>query len=282
MKKLNPLIILFLISIFMLSCSKDDDPINAGEETPIDYPIPEIPDNNVVAHRGAYKESGLPENSIASLKEAIFLGCYASECDIHITKDKQVVIYHDDTFNGLVFKDATYAELSATGTLSNGERLPLFDDYLNIILSAGKTILFVDVKSVEDINGGDEWAIMAGQEAAKIIHEKKAKNFVRFIVGRESVLKKCIEASKGDWECGYMNYKMSANTFYSRGYTWANFTVDVFYQNESLIQSYQNYGIRVSTYNADTEDQMNWFIGKNIFAICTDYPKKLLELMHKE
>ena len=34
------------------------------------------PANHIVAHRGAFKKNGFPENSIASLKEAIASGNY--------------------------------------------------------------------------------------------------------------------------------------------------------------------------------------------------------------
>ena len=48
--------------------------------------------NLVIAHRGAWKTQGLPENSIASLKEAIRIGCYGSEFDVQFTLDGVAVI----------------------------------------------------------------------------------------------------------------------------------------------------------------------------------------------
>jgi glycerophosphoryl diester phosphodiesterase len=41
----------------------------------------------VIAHRGAWKNTGVPENSIASLQHAIALGCYGSEFDVHLSAD---------------------------------------------------------------------------------------------------------------------------------------------------------------------------------------------------
>lgn len=283
MRTTKLILTLVLITFTLAACSKSNDPVNPEPEivTPT-YPKPKAVDNNVIAHRGASKEYGHPDNSTASLKAAISLGCFASECDIHITKDKQVVVFHDDTFNGLTFKDATYAELCATGTLPNGERLPLFGEYLDVVLKAGTTKLLVDVKSMSDTYGGDTWSILAAQAASAIVHEKHAKNFVEFIAGREAVLTKCIEASRGDWACGYMNTAVNAGTFYSKGYSWANFTISAFYQKESVIQSFKNYNIRVSTYNADTEAEMTWFLAQNLYAVCTNYPAKLLQLVRSK
>jgi glycerophosphoryl diester phosphodiesterase len=74
----------FLLIIFLAGCaaaSKMNSPAFAK--------------NPVVAHRGAFKKNGFPENSIASLKEAIRLGCTGSEFDIRMTADDSLVINHD-------------------------------------------------------------------------------------------------------------------------------------------------------------------------------------------
>jgi glycerophosphoryl diester phosphodiesterase len=236
--------------------------------------------NNVVAHRGAYKEFGLPDNSIAALQKAIELSCYASECDIHLTKDKKVVIYHDDTFHGLAFNNATYAELKAAGKLSNGETLPLLEDLLDVILAAGTTRLWVDVKSLSDTYGGNEWSSQAGEKAAEVVRAKGARNFVEFIVGKYAVLKRCLTAVNGDWQCGYMNTEFTPEKFVNEGLKWANFTVSAFYPNNpSLIQEFKNKGIKVSCYNADNTTNMTWFNNKDLYCVCTNYPQKLINLM---
>src|SRR5690606_17505562 len=56
--------------------------------------------NPVIAHRGAFKKNQYPENSIASLKEAIRLKCYGSEFDVHMTRDGIMVVNHDADFYG--------------------------------------------------------------------------------------------------------------------------------------------------------------------------------------
>ncbi|MGZ5246916.1 MAG: glycerophosphodiester phosphodiesterase, partial [Flavitalea sp.] len=63
--------------------------------------MPQFEPNKVVAHRGAFKKNGLPENSIASLKEAIRLKCTGSEFDVHMSSDDSLVIFHDASINNL-------------------------------------------------------------------------------------------------------------------------------------------------------------------------------------
>ena len=47
--------------------------------------------NQVIAHRGAWKKNNFPQNSIASLNEAVKLGCYGSEFDVWMTADNVLV-----------------------------------------------------------------------------------------------------------------------------------------------------------------------------------------------
>lgn len=54
--------------------------------------------NGVVAHRGAWKNDGLPQNSIASLKKAISLEVAGSEFDVQLTADGVLVLNHDPVY----------------------------------------------------------------------------------------------------------------------------------------------------------------------------------------
>ena len=70
----------------------------------------------IYAHRGS---SGThPENTIAAFTEAARLGVHGVEFDVHLTKDGELVVIHDEridrTSNGTGFvKDLTLAELKA-------------------------------------------------------------------------------------------------------------------------------------------------------------------------
>lgn len=185
MKKLKYLLMACCAAcVWLAACSDDDyEPLpdwwweQTGE--PAVYPEPEPVDNKVVAHRGCYAETGFPQNSVAGLKKAVEMKLFASECDIHLTKDGKVVVYHDDYYLGnTCFKDATYAELCAKGTLANGEKLPLLEEFIDVVLEGGCTQLWIDVKTLGDEAGGNAEASRTGIAAAQIVHEKRAKNFV--------------------------------------------------------------------------------------------------------
>ncbi|WAC41804.1 glycerophosphodiester phosphodiesterase family protein [Pedobacter sp. SL55] len=68
--------------------------------------------NLVIAHRGAWKTQNLPENSIASLKEAIKIGCFGSEFDVQFTKDNIAVVNHNGDFLGKDIASSTLPGVS--------------------------------------------------------------------------------------------------------------------------------------------------------------------------
>ena len=118
-----------LLSLIPVGCGKDlniDPPApvtgGGGGDTPTPDPErptePTICTNKVVAHRGGSAECGQPDNSRASLKYAMALKCYASECDIYWTKDNDVIIAHaKDKFfiNGLRPWEHTVLEIRRAG-----------------------------------------------------------------------------------------------------------------------------------------------------------------------
>jgi len=275
---------LWILSVFLFSglfsCSGTDNP--ETEKPTIEYQKPLSVDNNVVAHRGAYKKNNTPYNSLASLWDAIKLRVYASECDIHITADGKVIVFHDDVFNGLDIDKSTYSQLKASGKLANGEDLPLFEDYVATVMQGKYTKLWVDVKSLDAQYGGDVNSIKAGEAAAEIVRKMKAKYFIEFIAGREEVLKKCIAASHGDFPVAYMG-DQTPSSYQSKGYTWTNQTIASFYPNNAAkITDFKNRKIRVSTFNADDVTTIKWFIEQNVDQICSNNPELVLKVLRGE
>lgn len=60
------------------------------------------------AHRGLHdKKRGIPENSFPAFRAAIEAGD-GIELDVHLTKDGQVVVFHDDTFERICGRRAEW------------------------------------------------------------------------------------------------------------------------------------------------------------------------------
>lgn len=113
---------------------------------------PRLPE--IIAHRGASHEA--PENTLASFNLGWAQGADAGECDIHLTRDRQLVVIHDEDTRrttGVAGRIAgrTLAELRALDAGRwkarrwAGEKIPTLAEALATI-PRGKR-LFIEIKS---------------------------------------------------------------------------------------------------------------------------------------
>lgn len=255
---------------------------------------PEAADNIVVAHRGGSAEAGkatTPDNSIASLRYAQRLRCYASETDIYWTKDNQIIVAHADgniKINGLHPWEHTLAELQATAKLSNGETLPTLEEYLRETMKSGScTKLWLDLKNcyLSSSNANHDKVVKACKRACEIIAEMEAAPWVEFIcTGYEEPLAESLAAAKAvGVPFAWMANKYPA-TYVSNGVEWSNLSIDYIKDgiNESskaihTIDSFVNKGLKISVYTVDDDAHMNYYVSQKdkLKAITTNYPAKL-------
>ena len=98
------------------------------------------------AHRGLHKrDKSVPENSIAAFERASAKG-YGMELDVQLSKDGQVVVFHDDTLNRVCGVDSrvdekTYDELKEMSLCGTDETIPLFSDVLKTVRGRGPLIV---------------------------------------------------------------------------------------------------------------------------------------------
>ena len=243
---------------------------------------PETADNIIIAHRGGSKEAGVPDNSIASLKYAMGLGCYASETDIYWTKDNKIVVAHANSeckINGRYPWESTLAEIQAAGKLSNGETVPSLEDYIRAAMVKGsKTKICLDVKAITQPTSHDTEAVKACERACEIIKELEAEAWCEFICsGRTNITKNCAKyANAAGIAIGAMG-DFSASQYKSYGYTWHN--RDKGYGiSESEVNTYLNAGLQVSvfTLDSDADWQLISSYWQKLKGITTNYPKKML------
>ena len=103
-----------------------------------------------IAHRGLHDmEKGIPENSLAAFNAACEAG-YGSELDVQLTKDGQVVVFHDDDLKRVCGVDArvdskTLEELEELKLNGTEQGIPLFAEVLAAV--NGRTPLIVELKS---------------------------------------------------------------------------------------------------------------------------------------
>lgn len=111
--------------------------------------LKEIP----VAHRGLHNDT-FPENSMSAFRAAVREG-YTIETDVRLSKDGQLVVFHDEsllrmTGANLNVADCTAEELSRLKLGESNERIPLFSDFLTAI--NGQVPLLIEIKNMPSVN----------------------------------------------------------------------------------------------------------------------------------
>ena len=283
-------------------CSDDEDPLKdwTGPSKPgTEIKTPAEVGNRVVAHRGGSTEAGtrqFPDNSVAALNYAIGLGCYASECDIYLTKDDDVVVAHASAgcyINNLKPWEHTLAELRAAGTLANGEQLPSLADFIDVVLEAGTTRLWLDVKNIlvdGSSAGYTGFSARSCQLACQVIERMKARNFVEFIVtSNKTVWTLCYSAAQSAGvRAGWMGYVAPAE-YQTYIDPWINIDASNIWFDGTAgsgqwgIDDYASAGVEVSVFTIDKDVDAAYYANyiDRLRAIATNYPKKLIGTFRK-
>ena len=102
------------------------------------------------AHRGLHTEDkSVPENSLEAFRLAGRAG-YGVELDVQLTKDGQVVVFHDDTLDRVCgvharLEDKSYDELKLLSLCGTNQRIPLLSEVLEVYQGRGP--LLVELKN---------------------------------------------------------------------------------------------------------------------------------------
>jgi glycerophosphoryl diester phosphodiesterase len=227
-------------------------------------------DNPVVAHRGAWKTKGIPQNSIESLREAIRLGCAGSEFDVHMTTDSVFVLCHDNNYFGKVIEKHTYAELAKT-KLPNGETIPTLEKALMEGMKQTDTRLFLEIKNSSTV----ERTVLSAEKIAKLVNEMGAQPWVFYISFNYEAIKR-IKQLYPSSIVAYLNGNVSPEQLKKDKITGLDYHHSVFEKNTSMIKNAQKLGLSLNVWTVNSSETMDLFLNQNVDYITTDEPELLL------
>ncbi len=142
----------------------------------------------IIAHRGGARNSerlGISENSLEMMKYAQTLGATGIEIDVRPTRDRKLIIFHDDTFSprsvqgeyllGKV-EDFDLAQIKLFGRLIHGESIPTLEEALQTVIDrTNLNVVWIDVKDPSIVNevvkaqhNAVDYAVIAGRNSLKI------------------------------------------------------------------------------------------------------------------
>lgn len=101
------------------------------------------------AHRGLWDMNlGIPENSMPAFRRAVENG-YAIELDVHLTADRQLVVFHDDTLKRVCGVQGTsesmeLADLQKLSLSGTQDHMPTLQDVLALV--DGRVPILLEIK----------------------------------------------------------------------------------------------------------------------------------------
>ena len=230
--------------------------------------------NGVVAHRGAWKNHQLTENTVSSLKKAIELGFEGSEFDVWLSSDNVPVICHNASVQGKQIEKTTAGELQKID-LKNGDVVPTLEQYLLTVKSQNKTRLFLEVKS-SDIS--QERSLAVADSAVRMVHTLKAQAWVRYISFNYGVLQH-IRRLDPAANTAYLNGDKKVTELNTDKVSGLDYPFYSFHSDKSLTQDAHQRGLSVNVWTVDKKEEMEFLLNCGVDMITTNEPEMLMDIL---
>lgn len=230
----------------------------------------------IVAHRGAWIKDQIPQNSIASLKQAVLYACHGTELDVHITADEVLVVNHDADFQGIPINTSTWKQLQSK-TLTNGEPLPLLKDYLSEGLKTTDLTLYVEIKTAA---AGPATTLKTVEKTLQLIRDLKAEDRVVYILFNLQAAEYLMQLDPHA-QVAYLNGDLSPAEAKAKGFAGLDYHYSVFQKNPHWIKEAKDLGLSLNAWTVNDPLVMEWLITHQFDYITTDFPLLVKESIPK-
>ncbi|MGI9137878.1 MAG: glycerophosphodiester phosphodiesterase family protein [Sediminibacterium sp.] len=232
----------------------------------------------IIAHRGAWKEFSLPENSVASLQKAIELRCFGSEFDVRRTKDGILVINHDPVYFGDTIELHNYADLNKK-KLSNGEDLPTLENYfIKGTQNNEATLMICEIK---EASTGSEISQKTTTEAIAMAQRLGIENKIIYIsFGFEIV--KTIKRLQPNAIVLYLENNKSINEIVNEKINGINFHFSNFMNDPQITSVAKQNNLLIGSWTVNQIEDLKKLITQGVTYITTNVPAQFLAEVSKK
>ncbi|MBP1040798.1 glycerophosphodiester phosphodiesterase [Vagococcus sp. BWB3-3] len=226
----------------------------------------------IIAHRG--ETSQAIENTLTALIAAADIKADYVELDVMETKDKGLVVFHDDTLRRLAnrndaIKDLTLAEINEV-VLSNGgltDRIPTLAEFIDVA-KEHQINLLIEIK----LHGNESTEMV--QNVVKLMNEKGVANkyLVQSLDGNVvSEVKQLEPAIK-------TGYLVALNIGNLPSIPADFLVLEDFSVNQRLLDQAKAQNKTVFVWTVNRENLMRQYLRMNIDGMITNQPKRAIEL----
>lgn len=220
----------------------------------------------VIAHRGYWTCEGSAQNSISALKNSAKIGVYGSEFDVHITTDGKVVVFHDDTVQGMRLDGVPYSKLKDI-KLKNGERIPLLEEYLATGKTFPKMQLILEIKA-HDTKEKEDRCIDEVLKEVKAAGVEKQVEYISFS------LHACEQLRKKDPKAViyYLNGDLNPQQVKDKGFNGIDYDGYVLLKHPEWIEESHKLGMKVNVWTIDKPEDIKTAVMGKVDFITTNQP----------
>lgn len=233
----------------------------------------------IIAHRGASSE--ITENTLPAIKRALELKVDAVEMDIHLTKDKIPILFHDNTLSRLGSRDERIWDLNwdelKQVELLGGHRIALLEEVLQ--LDFGNTTLFLELKCEDDKGSPDPtYAVLELLRP----HAKRAES-ERIVIGSYNV--NCLLKARQQWPSlsllGIADTDVEANKLL-KALDLKRIALWYEYYTPMYIENLREAGISPWTFTVDSPEKARFLAHIGVEAIITNDPRAMQKFFKEE
>ena len=228
----------------------------------------------VIAHRGFWDAPGSAQNSIRALAKADSIGCWGSEFDVWMTADEKLVVNHDASFKGLPIETSQAADVTAL-TLSNGEHMPLLDDYLKAFAERPGIKVVCELK----VHTDKRREAKAVKKVLKLMKRHKLTDRAVYITFSPEATREFVKHAPKGTEVYYLNGNWTPQQLKDEGCAGLDYSLAVMKKHPEWIEQCHSLGLKVNIWTVNRRDDLQWCIDHGADFITTNDPLLLQQMI---
>lgn len=231
--------------------------------------------NRIVAHRGAWKQSGVLQNSIRSFQNAVALGCQGSELDVWLTADNRVVLSHDPHVYGMEVENTNLAELFQN-TVHKDDPVPSLQELLLVARRQNTTRPIIEIK---DSQKGLFRTLQLTDSVVSIVHRMKMQGYVEYISFNYDVLKRIRQLDPTAKILYLMEGKKELQDLVNDSISGIDYSYYAYRQDKNLFQKAKEKGLLTNVWTVNNAEELFLYYQLGLDYITTDEPELLLKII---
>lgn len=229
----------------------------------------------VVAHRGFSGQ--YPENTMLSFKKAVEAGCDEIELDVQLTKDRVIVIFHDETIDRVTdgigyVRDYTFEELgkfnvkATFGDKHGFNSIPSLEEYIGWIKDKNVTTNI-------ELKTNNYYYEEIEEKAVDMIKAYELEDKVIFSSFNYLSLIRCKELAP-NIKCGVLGLKDGIGNpgYYVSKYNFEFYHPYVKNLTDEIVENCKAHGVKLNVWTVNNEADVRKLYDWGCRGVITDHP----------